>query len=101
MVIGIGNCSNTRPYLSRDEKVPFVGELNSLIDGSRDLTEIPSSKRRSIARPLVEYKSASKTNKEAMAKAFLSGGYTMKELAEFFGVHYSTVSGAVSARCKT
>jgi DNA-binding MarR family transcriptional regulator len=30
-----------------------------------------------------------------MALAFGSGVYTMKEIGEFFGVHYSTVSRAV------
>ncbi|MFB1512016.1 MAG: helix-turn-helix domain-containing protein [Thiocapsa sp. C3-sup] len=32
---------------------------------------------------------------EAMARAFSSGAYTMQEIAEHFGVHYSTVSRAV------
>jgi putative transposase len=31
----------------------------------------------------------------AMANAYRSGAYTMKELGEFFGVHYITVSRAV------
>jgi putative transposase len=30
-----------------------------------------------------------------MARAFLTGVYTMQEIAERFGVHYSTVSRAV------
>jgi len=30
-----------------------------------------------------------------MAHAFASGGYTLKEIADYFGVHYSTVSRAV------
>jgi DNA-directed RNA polymerase specialized sigma54-like protein len=34
--------------------------------------------------------------------AFESGGYTMKEIADYFSVHYSTVSRAISnARSKT
>ncbi|MEJ2632780.1 MAG: helix-turn-helix domain-containing protein [Acidihalobacter sp.] len=33
--------------------------------------------------------------REAMARAFLSGAYTMQEIGEHFGVHYSTVSRAV------
>ncbi len=34
-------------------------------------------------------------NREAMARAFQTGVYTMREIADFFGVHYSTVSRAV------
>ncbi|MFO7858262.1 MAG: helix-turn-helix domain-containing protein [Ectothiorhodospiraceae bacterium] len=30
-----------------------------------------------------------------MARAYRSGGYTMKAIAEHFGVHYATVSRAV------
>ena len=30
-----------------------------------------------------------------MALAYTSGDYTMKEVSEWFGVHYSTVSRAV------
>jgi predicted DNA binding protein len=30
-----------------------------------------------------------------MAAAYVSGAYTMKAIAEYFGVHYSTVSRAV------
>ncbi len=30
-----------------------------------------------------------------MARAFLTGVYTMKEIADYFRVHYSTVSRAV------
>jgi transposase len=30
-----------------------------------------------------------------MAQAYLSGDYTMKQIAEHFGVHYSTVSRSV------
>jgi len=32
---------------------------------------------------------------EAMARAFLSGGYTLKEIGDHFGVHYATMSRAV------
>lgn len=35
--------------------------------------------------------------KAAMARAYLSGGYNMGEIARHFGVHYSTVSRAVRA----
>ena len=32
---------------------------------------------------------------EAMARAYLSGAFTMKAVGDFFGVHYMTVSRAV------
>lgn len=42
------------------------------------------------------YEAAGKGDRDAaIAAAFRSGDYTMKQLAEHFGVHYSTVSLAV------
>ena len=44
---------------------------------------------------------------QAMAKAYLSGDFSMKEIADFFDVHYATVSRAVKRfekgmqECKT
>jgi transposase len=32
---------------------------------------------------------------EAMARAYLSGAYTMREIAAYYQVHYMTVSRAV------
>ncbi|MCB1957106.1 MAG: transposase [Rhodocyclaceae bacterium] len=59
------------------------------------LREVPRAQRQMLARPLEEYRQAFADPREAMARAFLSGDYTMPALAEFFGVHYSTVSRAV------
>ncbi|MAU40432.1 MAG: addiction module toxin RelE [Kordiimonas sp.] len=48
------------------------------------------------AHPLVWYQQQHKNRREAMAAAYLSGDYTLYEIADAFGVHYSTVSRAVS-----
>ncbi|MGH8556987.1 MAG: hypothetical protein ACRESZ_05895, partial [Methylococcales bacterium] len=39
--------------------------------------------------------------RDGMAKAYRSGDYAMKEIAQQFGVYYSTVSRAVKARKDT
>ncbi|RDH80889.1 MAG: hypothetical protein DIZ78_17660 [endosymbiont of Escarpia spicata] len=36
-----------------------------------------------------------------MAKAYLSGDYSMREIADHFGVHYSAVSRAVGRKSKS
>jgi putative transposase len=41
------------------------------------------------------YKKRYRHRQEAMARAYLSGAYTMREIGEYFGVHYMTVSRAV------
>ncbi len=61
-----------------------------------DLGEIPRIQRRPVAKPLSVCEAAGKGDRDvAISAAFRSGDYTMKQLAEHFGVHYSTVSRAV------
>ncbi len=59
------------------------------------LREAPRAQRRPLAKPLAFFERTSPDRREAMARAFLSGVYTMQETADHFGVHYSTVSRAV------
>ena len=39
-----------------------------------------------------EYEKAASSRNEAIYSAFVSGGYTMKEIGKYFGLHYSSVS---------
>jgi putative transposase len=73
-----------------DEK--FVENLQALIDDDKVLTEIPLSQRRPAPKSLKDYAHACDRN-TAIVTAYQSGGYTLKEIGEHFGLHYSTVSG--------
>lgn len=86
-------------YLGDEE---FVEKHKSAIQSDVDvvLNEVPKKQVRPKAKPLSYYESTSLNIKLAMAQAYLSGGYSMIEIANYFGVHYSTVSRAV-AQCKT
>ncbi|NOQ77749.1 MAG: hypothetical protein GQ475_08185 [Methylococcaceae bacterium] len=35
--------------------------------------------------------------KKVIVKAYLSGGYTLKEIGDYFGKHYSTISRIVKS----
>jgi REP element-mobilizing transposase RayT len=59
------------------------------------LREVPRTQRRSLAKPLADFALRYPVRREAMARAFQTGVYTMQEIADYFGVHYSTVSRAV------
>ena len=50
-----------------------------------------------LAKPLSDYAKRHREPKAAMAAAYLSGDYSMKAIAEYFGVHYATVSRAVAS----
>ncbi len=58
----------------------------------RDLTEVPRAQRRPKPKPLFEYARAYRDRDEAIAAAYASGGYTLKEIGAFFGLHYAQVS---------
>lgn len=59
------------------------------------LREVSKAQRRAAALPLDEYGSRYAERDDAMAQAYLSGAYSMVEIAQHFGVHYITVSRAV------
>ena len=59
------------------------------------LREVPRAQRRALAVSLADLAHRYPIRHEAMARAFLSGAYSMQEIADYFGVHYATVSRAV------
>jgi putative transposase len=82
----------------------FVTELQTKIKADKDLSEIPKSQRRPMPQPIDDYVKRSTHRNEAIISAYRSGGYSMKELGEYFGLHYSRVSRIVShekAKSKT
>ncbi|WP_238527270.1 transposase [Methylomonas methanica] len=87
---------------------PFVEKLQRQINAeSQDLKEIPKAQRRALGRPLSDYVETIPDTKQGITQAYESGDYTMQQIADAFGVHYSTVSRAVKKRvfemldCKT
>jgi REP element-mobilizing transposase RayT len=82
----------------------FVTELQTQLDAGKDLSEIPARQRRAPPKPLPVYV-ARKDRDAAIAEAYASGGYSMKEIGDHFGLHYSYVSRIVrrveTARRKT
>jgi len=67
--------------------------MQSLIDGDKELSEIPSSQRRPLPQTLVDYKLSNADRNTAICQANQSDGYTLKVIGEHFDLHNSTVSG--------
>ena len=61
--------------------------------------EIPRLQRQARAAPLATFLAISNRN-EAVAKAYATGGYSQKEIAQVFGIHYATVSRIVKPAVK-
>jgi REP element-mobilizing transposase RayT len=60
--------------------------------------EIPRLQRRALAKSLDFYRDSFGDAKSGMAAAYATGDYTLQAIADAFGVHYSTVSRAVSGK---
>jgi len=75
----------------------FVKKMHMHIQDDRSLAEVPRIQRRQAAKP-IEYYAKNYPPKEAMRQAYALGEYTFKAIADYFGVHYSTVSRAVNSK---
>ncbi len=84
-------------FLGSDD---YVEKLLKDIDAKRDLSERPKSQRRAKAKPIEWYKAHSATRDEGIEFAYSSGGYSMKEIGVYYGLHYSRVSRILSSRRK-
>jgi REP element-mobilizing transposase RayT len=81
-------------YFASDE---FVAGMTQP-EARERIAEIPRLQRRPLAKSLSEYQGHFADSGTAMAETYLSGDYSMAEIATFFGVHYATVSRAVARR---
>jgi len=80
----------------------FVRDMLRNCEAGRDLQEVPSPQRRAIPKSLAEYESQTNSRDEAILLACSSGGYSMKDIGDYFGMHYTSVSRIVGrARRKT
>jgi REP element-mobilizing transposase RayT len=72
-------------FVEQFQKVKTEGQLQ----------EFSKTQKKTLVLPLAKYATKFATRNEAMARAYYTGAYTMREIAEYFGVHYMTVSRAV------
>jgi len=90
-------------YLGSDD---FVEAMQCNLDPEQSLRDIPKLQKQSAPKPLKHYESKYTRREESMARAYLSGHYTLEDVGEWFGVSYATVSRAVkhfektSVKCK-
>ena len=73
----------------------FVEKMQALLDPDAPLDEVPLSQKRKPGRSIADYERESGSRDEAICLAYQSGCYKMVELAEYFALHYSSVSKIV------
>jgi REP element-mobilizing transposase RayT len=78
-------------YLGSDD---FISKVVSFVDNTVDLIDVPSTHIPDLAKKLTieEYERMSGNRDEAIYYAYNSGMYSMKEIAKYFGLHYSRIS---------
>ena len=79
-------------YLGSEQ---FVHDLLLRLDERTPLRDIPQAQRRPIARALEAYTREHLGRDAAMVAAYRSGNYTLQQIGEHFGLHYSRVSRIV------
>ncbi|GAF67530.1 unnamed protein product [marine sediment metagenome] len=81
-------------FLGQDN---FIDKIKHLIRDKENLKEI-TRKQRYVTKPLLneilKYKDK-KSKNQAMYEAHQQYGYTLKDIAEYIGVHYTTVSKVI------
>ena len=81
-------------YLGSEQ---FVEDMQCLIDPQQSLDNVPRPQKVPVKKPLAEYERKCTCRHEAMAMAYRSGCYSLKEIGEYFGVSHTTVGRAVKA----
>ncbi len=81
---------------------PFVKKMQDKLNDKTDLSEIPIAQKRAVAKTLTYYTNRYKHRDRVIVEAYSSGAYSMKQIGEHVGLHYSWVSRIVNrARSKT
>ena len=57
-----------------------------------DFREVSQSRPRPTAKPIAYYARAHTDRDSAISAAYVSSGCTMKDIGDYFGLHYSRVS---------
>lgn len=73
----------------------FIAEHQQATEKPEKLSEVSKAHKKSVTLTLSDYQRRYSQRDEVMAKAYLSGAYTMAEIGRHFKIHYMTVSRAV------
>ncbi|MEN8261326.1 MAG: hypothetical protein ABFS02_12220 [Pseudomonadota bacterium] len=76
-------------YLGTDA---FVDDMQCKLLPDAKLREVRAVQKRQVAKPFAYYANKYSPRNTAIEKAYLSGGYSMKEIGDYFGLHYSWIS---------
>ena len=87
-------CLRNQIYMGDDA---YVGAMLEKVGTDSDLSEIPSTQKRRLAKPIADYLKTAATRNQGINAAYQSGGYSMKAIADHIGLHYSSVSKIIKS----
>lgn len=73
----------------------FVQRMQSHLQSGQDDVQIPLAQRRPPPPPLEEIEHRAPDRKAAIVAAYATGGYSYQQIADYFGVHFTTVGKLV------
>jgi len=73
----------------------FVNRMQAHIQTGKDDVQIPLAQRRPKPPPLAEIEKRSPDRDAAIIAAYATGGYSYQQIADYFGVHFTTVGRIV------
>jgi REP element-mobilizing transposase RayT len=79
-------------YLGSDR---FVVDMQCKMNPEQSLEDIPKPQKQSPVKPLAFFQKKYRERNQSMAEAYRSGHFTLKQIGNYFGVSYATVSRAV------
>jgi DNA-directed RNA polymerase specialized sigma24 family protein len=88
---------NRQIFLGDDR---FVTRMQAMRESLPNTVGVPLAQQRSPAPPLAALTSELPNRDEAIVAAYATGEYSYQEIAEFFGLHFTTVGKIVRAARK-
>ena len=76
----------------------YIEQIQANVTSESDLGEIPARQRQAMPKSIEYYARKYKDRDRAIRAAYQSGGYSLKELGIYFGLHYSSVSRIVNGK---
>lgn len=70
----------------------FISELQLKQQPDKNLSEVSKVQRQRVSKPLNHYVEKYPHRNDAIYAAYKYGTYSQKELADYFKIHYSTIS---------
>ena len=75
----------------------FAETMRQRVPKNRDLRELPQARQRLPAKSLADYVREFPERNDTIVAAYRSGGYTLRDIGDFFGLHYSRISKIIQA----